>query len=62
EVDLSAVEQIVELAQTRAMAEAIVSARGKAIDGHRPMAEALAGVMEMIDQRGLDVVAPSPTG
>ncbi|MFQ5655267.1 MAG: ABC-ATPase domain-containing protein [Planctomycetota bacterium] len=54
EVELSAVEQIVETAQTRAMAEALVWARGPAIDGRRTIREALEAVMEHIDTAGLE--------
>ena len=52
EVDLSAVEQIVELAQTRAMAEAIAWGRGRVIDGQRSMAAAMNGIIEAIDGGG----------
>lgn len=62
EVDLSAVEQIVELAQTRALAEALVWARGRVIDGQQTMAEVLAAVMKAVRERGLDVIHPEPIG
>ncbi|HEX7050905.1 MAG TPA: ABC-ATPase domain-containing protein [Longimicrobiales bacterium] len=62
EVDLRAVEQIVERAQTRAMADALVWARGRAIDGRRSIAEALAVVMDAIARDGLDTVQRERTG
>jgi predicted ABC-class ATPase len=62
EIELSAVEQIVELAQTRAMAEALVWARGRAIDGQRSMEEALNVIMASIATGGLDSIVPYPVG
>ncbi len=54
EVELSAVEQIVETGQTRAMGEAIAWARGRALDGERNMAEALREIMATLERDGLD--------
>jgi predicted ABC-class ATPase len=62
EVELSAVEQIVEAAQSRAMAETLAWARGRWIDGTRDVNEALHGIMEVLARDGLDVVQPQPTG
>lgn len=62
EVELDAVEQIVEQAQTRAMAEALVWARGRAIDGRRDMTTALAHVAAAIREHGLDVLHPDEVG
>jgi predicted ABC-class ATPase len=62
EVDLAAVEQIVEQAQTRAMAEALVWARGRAIDGRRDMAAALGHIARVIENEGLAVLHPDQVG
>jgi predicted ABC-class ATPase len=62
EIELSAVEQIVELAQTRAMAEALAWARNRGIDGERSIEEALNVVMAAIAGGGLDTVVPHPVG
>lgn len=62
EVELDAVEQIVEIAQTRAMAQALAWARGRAIDGRRTIAQALGEIMDAIARQGLDVVQREPTG
>jgi predicted ABC-class ATPase len=64
EIELAAVEQIVELAQTRAMAEALAWAKGggRAIDGERSVEEALNVVMEAIATGGLDAVVPNIVG
>ncbi|MEJ2217326.1 MAG: ABC-ATPase domain-containing protein [Gemmatimonadota bacterium] len=62
EVELDAVEQIVEQAQTRAMAEALVWARGRAIDGRRDMTAALAHVAAAVREHGLDVLHPDEVG
>ncbi len=61
-VELGAVEQIVETAQTRAIAHALVWARDQAIDGERGMADALERVMEDIASRGLASVHPHGIG
>ncbi|MEJ2678715.1 MAG: ABC-ATPase domain-containing protein [Gemmatimonadota bacterium] len=62
DVELGAVEQIVELAQTRAMAEALVWARKNAIDGRRDMADALARVVAAVRADGLGVLHPDEVG
>lgn len=62
EVELSAVEQLVETAQTRALGETIAWAMGRAIDGRRTIAEALKEIMAAIDQGGLDLVQRELTG
>jgi len=55
-LDLSAVEQLVDAGQTRAIADAIVFARNRYIDGNRSLADVVAGVAEEIAQGGLDVL------
>jgi predicted ABC-class ATPase len=62
DVELGAVEQIVEQAQTRAMAEALVWARGRVIDGRRDMAAALSLVAAAIREEGLHVLHPNEVG
>jgi predicted ABC-class ATPase len=62
EVDLSAVEQIVELAQTRAMAEALAWAHGHAVNGERDLVAVLDRIMVAIHKGGLDAVQSRPTG
>lgn len=61
-LDLGAVEQIVEAAQTRALAHAVVWARGTALDGSRDMAEAVQGIMSAIEEQGLEAVHPHGAG
>jgi predicted ABC-class ATPase len=61
-MDLGAVEQIVETAQTRAMAYAMESARGQAIDGGRTVAECVAGIMAGIERHGLGSIHPHEIG
>ena len=61
EIDLRAVEQIVERAQTRAMAEAIAQARGREIDGVRDLADALRAILDRIDREGIDTIQPETT-
>ena len=55
-LDLSAVEQIVNWAQTRAIGAALDYARRTYIDGSRPLAEVLELVLADIDRDGLDVL------
>lgn len=61
-VQLGAVEQIVETAQTRAMANALVDARGALLDGTADMAETVARIMDRIRDQGLGVVHPHGIG
>lgn len=61
-VDLAAVEQIVETAQTRAMAYALVDARGRTIDGEADMRDVTRGVMDRIERDGLESVHPYGIG
>ncbi len=62
EVDLSGLEQIVESAQTRAIAQAVAWARGGAIDGEADVREALTAIQEAIARDGLDAIQPWKTG
>ncbi len=61
-IDLSAVEQLVEPGQVRAIAEAIVYAQCYHLTTTTPLAEAIAAVMTDIDQYGLDCLAEWPMG
>lgn len=61
-VDLGGVEQIVETAQTRAIAYAIAWARAGLLDGHTDMRGALCHVMEAIQREGLEAVHPYAIG
>ncbi|MEX2570351.1 MAG: ABC-ATPase domain-containing protein [Gemmatimonadota bacterium] len=62
EIDLSALEQLVESGQTRAIARALAWARGECIDGSRTMDDALACVLRSIAEEGLDLVDDRATG
>jgi predicted ABC-class ATPase len=62
EVDLSAVEQLVEPAQARAIAHALTAVRGELIDGRRTVAEVTAGVMQILGAAGLDAFQEYPAG
>lgn len=62
ELELSALEQIVEEAQVRAIAQAMVHATGRWLDGNRTMREALEGVTEEIRREGLDVIDSRQVG
>lgn len=62
EVDLAALEQTVERAQTEAMARALAFARGSAIDGERTIGQALSCLMRTIEDEGLGAIDPEPVG
>lgn len=62
EIDLSAVEQIVETGQLRASAEAIVYAKRHYINGRSTLPEILDRVMADIEQQGLDILTHFPQG
>ena len=62
-VDVSAVEQIVEAAQTRAIAHALVWAREEAvIDGERTLGEAMRRAMALLEEAGPGRVHPHGIG
>lgn len=56
EIRLEAVEQLVEAAQTRAIARALAWGRGRAIDGTRTVRSALEALMEDLAAEGLDAI------
>ncbi|KPK82599.1 MAG: ATPase [Gemmatimonas sp. SM23_52] len=62
ELELSALEQIVEEAQVRAIAQAMVHATGRWLDGRRTVREALEGVTEDIRRESLDVIDSRQVG
>lgn len=62
EVELSAVEQLVEAAQARAIAGALAAARGREIDGAQSVADAATAIMCSLERRGLDAFQEHPAG
>ncbi len=62
DIDLSAVEQIVDTGQLRAIASAIVYAKENYLDSDRSLADILARVMADIAVDGLDVLTDFPQG
>jgi len=62
EVDLSAVEQLVEVAQARAIAHALAWARGRTIDGRATCPEALGVIIDVLERNGLDAFQDELTG
>jgi predicted ABC-class ATPase len=62
EVELSAVEQLVEPAQARAIASAIATARRDIIDDARTMQAVVAAIMAVLEGEGLDAFQPHRTG
>ncbi len=61
-VDLGAVEQIVEEAQTRAIANAVVWAREHILDGELTMGEAVERALDAIGEEGPGLVHPHRVG
>jgi hypothetical protein len=62
EVDLSAVEQIAEVAQARAMAHALAWAHRRAGQADNEVRALLRSVIAEVEQHGLDTVGPSSSG
>lgn len=62
ELELGALEQIVEAAQVRAIAQALVHATSVWIDGKRTIRDALTALMEQMQTEGLDVIDPRQPG
>lgn len=62
DIDLSAVEQIAEAGQVRAIAAAMVYAQQRYLEGQRTLAEILDSVMAEIAAKGLDVLTSFPEG
>lgn len=61
-IDLSAVEQLVEPGQVRAIAEAIVYAQRYHMTPDRPLADVVAAVMADLADHGLDALTEWPMG
>ena len=62
EVDLSALEQIVESGQTRAMAMTLAWARDRYLDGTHTVHDALRAAVERLEQEGLDLIDQRAVG
>ncbi len=62
DIDLTAVEQLVDSSQLNAIGQALYYAREKYMDGSRNVAEILAAVMADIEREGLDVLDRRPMG
>lgn len=62
ELELTALEQLVEEAQVRAIAQAMVHATGRWLDGKRTVREALERLTEKIRREGLDVIDSRQVG
>jgi predicted ABC-class ATPase len=62
EIDLAAVEQIVDPAQLRAIASAIVYAKEMYLDNKRTIFEIIKRVMADIQAKGLDILTEFPQG
>ena len=62
EIDLAAVEQLVDQGQLRAIAAAIVYAKKQYLDGKRTLPDILDLIQEDMEKKGLDVITPSPQG
>ncbi|MEA1928153.1 MAG: ABC-ATPase domain-containing protein, partial [Candidatus Auribacterota bacterium] len=57
-IDLSQVEQLVDISQTRAIGDIINYALKKYINGERSLSEILDLVEEDLDKKGMDVISP----
>ncbi len=62
DIDLSAVEQIAEPGQLRAIAAAMVYAQQQYLDGQHTLAQILDRMMADIEAKGLDLLMPFPEG
>jgi predicted ABC-class ATPase len=61
-IDLGGVEQLVDGSQTRALAQALLYARKRYMDGNTALADILDRVMADIQEKGLDVLDPRLVG
>jgi predicted ABC-class ATPase len=62
EIDLGAIEQIVDRGQLRAIAAAMVYAKQQYMDGKRTLSEIIDLVMADIDAQGMDILSSFPEG
>ena len=60
DIDLSSIEQIIDTAQLKAIAEAMVYARQQYINNRRTMAEILDLVLKDLESEGLDILTQFP--
>jgi len=61
-IDLSACEQLVDVSQTRAIADALVYAKMRYLDGKQTLAEVVEQIERDIQKGGLDILSPRPMG
>jgi predicted ABC-class ATPase len=61
-IDLSAVEQLVSVSQTRAVGDALALAKRRIMDGARTMSEVLDALERTLDEGGLDALSRFPLG
>jgi predicted ABC-class ATPase len=61
-IDLSAVEQLVDAGQTRAIGDAIYYLREHQIDGRTGFAQAISFFYDQMEKRGLDILSHPPRG
>lgn len=57
-IDLDYVEQLVDVSQTRTIADLIVYAAKKYVDGRRTLKQVIEAVFQDIENQGLDVLSP----
>jgi hypothetical protein len=57
-IDLSCIEQLADISQTRAIGDAIYGISGRCAAGTRSLNELVRGVEEEVEQGGLDVLSP----
>jgi predicted ABC-class ATPase len=61
-IDVSAVEQLVSISQTRAIGNALVLAKKRFMDGERTVSEVLDALEAELDEGGLDSLSRFPVG
>jgi len=61
-IDLSAIAQLIDPSQTRALAAALLHLRRTLMDGHRSLAESVTQLMQEIERNGLDTLTDHPCG
>jgi predicted ABC-class ATPase len=61
DIDLSAVEQLMDMTQTKAIADAIVYAK-RFMDGGRTLREVISMLYEELDKSGFDILSRLPSG
>lgn len=62
EIDLSAVEQLIEIGQLRAISAAIIYAKNHYMNHQRTLPEILEKVMQDIEENSLDILSQFPSG